>query len=49
MIAESANQQSVTFPQEATPIFDLVAKMVSRAQAEDEHDLDREAGLVTSA
>ncbi|MFC9250277.1 hypothetical protein ACFWMR_23045 [Amycolatopsis thailandensis] len=49
MIADSANQQSVTFPQEATPIFDLVAKMVLRKQAEDERDLDREAGLATSA
>lgn len=48
MIAESANQQSVTFPQEATPIFDLVAKMVSRTQTADEHELDREAGLATS-
>ncbi|WP_167551713.1 hypothetical protein [Amycolatopsis japonica] len=48
MIAESANQQSVTFPQEATPIFDLVAKMVSRTQTEDERELDREAGLATS-
>ncbi|WP_199749098.1 hypothetical protein [Amycolatopsis sp. WAC 01376] len=49
MIAESANQQSVTFPQEATPIFDLVAKTVSRKQTEDEHDFDREAGLATTA
>lgn len=48
MIAESANQQSVTFPQEATPIFDLVAKMVARTQTEDERDFDREAGLATS-
>ncbi|MEV7548315.1 hypothetical protein AB0N89_01660 [Amycolatopsis sp. NPDC089917] len=49
MIAESANQQSVTFPQEATPIFDLVAKMVSRTRTEDQQELDREAGLATSA
>ncbi|WP_168214325.1 hypothetical protein [Amycolatopsis sp. BJA-103] len=49
MIAESAHQQSVTFPQEATPIFDLVAKMVLRKQAEGERDLELEAGLATSA
>ncbi|MFK0246947.1 hypothetical protein ACIQUM_19785 [Amycolatopsis azurea] len=49
MIADSANQQSVTFPQEATPIFDLVAKMVLRKRTEDENDLDREAGLATLA
>ncbi|GAB3744143.1 hypothetical protein GCM10027598_78210 [Amycolatopsis oliviviridis] len=49
MIAESANQQSVTFPQEATPIFDLVARMVARTQAEDEHDREREPGLATTA
>lgn len=47
MAAESAHQQSVSFPQEATPIFDLVARMVSRTRAEDENDVDLEAGLAT--
>ncbi|WP_181770662.1 hypothetical protein [Amycolatopsis pittospori] len=49
MIAESAHQQSVSFPEEATPIFDLVANMVSRTHAEDKRDIDLEAGLATSA
>lgn len=49
MIAESVHQQSVSLPQEATPIFDLVAQMVSRTQVDDERDLDLEAGVATSA
>jgi hypothetical protein len=49
MTAESAHQQGVSFPLEATPIFDLVARMVSRTQAEDEYDFELEAGLATPA